>query len=77
MLFQEALKKIELERKHERGIREQEMQDLARIATRNRPSAVGRAWASTTAGLGRLAERGSQAVRSALTEPSDPSEQCC
>lgn len=67
----------EVRMKHERLAREKEMHDLAQIATRNRPSAVGATWASFAARLDRLAKRGSHAVRSVLTRPSEPSEQCC
>jgi hypothetical protein len=77
MLLHEVLAQTELDMKQGRSVREQEMGKLARIATRNRPSAAGRAWASATTGLGRLAERGSDAVRSALTGPPEPDEQCC
>ena len=77
MLLHEVLTETELKTKYERTAREQEMDKLARIATQNRSSAFSAAWSLATASLGRLAQKGSHAVRSALTGPSEPNEQCC
>ena len=75
--FHEVQTKEEIRMRDEEAARKYEMDRLAHIVTRNRASAVGAAWASITDGLGRLAERGSQAVRAALTKPSRPNEECC
>jgi hypothetical protein len=69
--------RAEVRMKHEEFAREQEMEKLARIATQNRPTAVGKTWASVATELDRLAKRGSHAIRSVLAGPSEPSEQCC
>ena len=76
-LLYEEIMKMESRMSSEKDIRAQERDRLVQAFTRNRPSAVSKGWASVAAGLGWLVERGSHAVRSALTGPSEPSEQCC
>ncbi len=76
MYFEDPIR-AEVRMKHAELVRAREMHELAQIATRNRPAAVGTAWGSFATGLDRLAKRGSQAIRDALTGPSRPNEQCC
>ena len=76
MLLHEVLTEMELRVKSERLAHEQRMDRLARIATHNKPSALGVAWASVSTGLSRLVKRGSEAVRQALQGGSQPSEEC-
>ena len=77
MLLHEVLTNTEIEMRYTRSAREQEMDKLARIATENGAFAFSRVWASAAGDLTRQAQRGARAVRSALTRPSKPSEQCC
>lgn len=75
--YYEFQAKTEIRMRDEEATRQYEMDRLAHIVTRTNATGVGGAWASVTAGLGRLTEMGSQAVRSALTKPSRPNEECC
>ena len=77
MLLNEVLTETEIRVRYENEARKQQEAMLARIATRNRLAGVDATWASITAGLDRLAEKGSYAVRSVLTGPSRPNEECC
>jgi hypothetical protein len=76
-LYHEVQTREEIRMRGEETARQYETDRLVHLVTRNGVSAVGAAWASVAAGLGRLAKRGAYAVRSALTGPSEPSEQCC
>ena len=77
MLLNEALTKTEIRNRYEADAQKQQEAELVRIATRNRLSVVGGAWDWAIAGLDRLAEKGSYAVRSALAGLSRPNEECC
>ena len=75
--YYEFQAKTEIRMRDKEATRQYEMDRLAHIVTRNNATGVGGVWASVGAGLGRLTEMGSQAVRSALTKPSRPNEECC
>jgi len=54
-----------------------EARKLRRLAREGKPSQAGKLFSSASAGVGRFAERGSNAVRALFTPVNEPSEQCC